>query len=93
VDLRADEPNLFLEDRSALPDQISFGLTFPWARLVLAMRYGDRADKYEIAIFVFGVPANDFPHEMLQPTERWVYITCILIYDDSQTLVSVSVPR
>jgi hypothetical protein len=54
--------NLFLEDRCALPDQISFGLTFPWARFVLAMRDRDRADKNEIAISVFSVATKDLSH-------------------------------
>ena len=77
--------SLFLEDRCALPDQISFGLTFPWARFVLAMRDMDRANKKEIASFVFSVTAKDLPHEM-HPINRTnsVYITCIMMYDDSQ---------
>jgi hypothetical protein len=58
--------NLFLKDRRASPDQISFGLTFPWARFVLTMRDRDRANKNEIAISVFSVATKDLSHESLR---------------------------
>jgi hypothetical protein len=54
--------NLLLKDRSSLPDQMSFNLTFPWVRFVLAMRDRDRADKSEIAVFIFSVTAKDRSH-------------------------------
>jgi len=57
--------NLFLKDRCPLPDQMSFVLTLPWRAFILTMRDGDRADKNEIAIFVFSKPAKDFPHDVL----------------------------
>jgi hypothetical protein len=52
----------FLKDCCASPDQISFVLTFPWRRFVLAMRDRHRTYQNEIAIFVFGVNAKDFSH-------------------------------
>jgi len=54
--------DLLLKDRCPLSDQISFGLTFPWARFVLAMRDRDRANKKEIAISVFSVATKDLCH-------------------------------
>jgi len=42
-----------------------FVLTFPWRAFVLAMRDRDRANKNEIAIFVFSVATKGFPHDML----------------------------
>ena len=57
--------NRFLfKDRCAAPDQISFVLTFPWSRLVLAVRDLHRSDKDEIAIFVFRIAAKYLCHEM-----------------------------
>src|SRR5262249_38674468 len=54
--------DLLLKDRCPLPDQTSFGLTFPWARFVLAMRDRDRANKNEVAISVFCVATKDLSH-------------------------------
>ena len=48
---------------------MSFVLTFPWRRFVLAMRDRHRAYQNEIAIFVFGVTAKDFSHGMLLDRE------------------------
>jgi hypothetical protein len=46
---------------------MSFVLTLPWRSFVLAMRNRDRANKNEIAVFVFSVTTKDFPHDMLLP--------------------------
>jgi hypothetical protein len=67
--------NLFLKDRCAFPDQMSFVPPFPWGRLVLAVGYRDCFDKNEIAVFVFSVTAKDFPHEMLPLELSPVYLT------------------
>jgi hypothetical protein len=61
---------LFFEDRRALPDQMYFFLTFPWRGFVLAVRDRDRANKNEIASFVFSVTAKDFSHGVLRAIER-----------------------
>jgi hypothetical protein len=57
--------SFFLKDRCALADQMSFVQTFPWRGFFLAMRDRDRANKNEIAVIVFSVTSNDFPHDML----------------------------
>jgi len=55
----------FLKDLCALFDQMSFFSTSSWRRFVLAKRDRHRANKNEIAIFVFSVTAKDFPHGVL----------------------------
>ncbi len=58
--------NHFLfEDRCALPNQMSFVLTFPWRGFVLAMRGRDRAYQSEIAALVPSVTTKNFPHHVL----------------------------
>jgi hypothetical protein len=44
---------------------MSFLSAGSWRRLVLAKRERHRANKNQIAIFVFGVTAKDFPHGVL----------------------------
>jgi hypothetical protein len=56
---------LFLKDRCALPDQMSFVFTFSWGRFILAMRDRHRADKNEISVFGFGVATKNLPHDVL----------------------------
>jgi hypothetical protein len=53
---------LFLEDRCALPDQTSLFSASDGRAFVLANRDWDSADKREIAVFIFGITANDSPH-------------------------------
>jgi hypothetical protein len=55
----------FLKDRRASPDQMPFVPTFSWRTFVLAIGDGHRANKNDVAIFVFGVTTKDFPHAML----------------------------
>ena len=57
--------NFLFKDRCALPDQMSFVLTFPWRALVFAMRNRDRTNLDEISIFALSVTTKDFPHDML----------------------------
>ena len=57
--------NFLFKDRCALPDQMSFVLTFPWRAFVFAMRNRDCTNLDEIAIFVFSVTTQHFPHDML----------------------------
>jgi hypothetical protein len=57
--------NFLFKDRCALPDQMSFVLTFPWRAFVFAMRNRDRTNLDEIAIFALSVTTKDFPHDML----------------------------
>ena len=57
--------NILFKDRCALPDQMSFVLTFPWRALVFAMRNRDRTNLDEISIFALSVTTKDFPHDML----------------------------
>jgi len=66
--------NFLFKDRCALPDQMSFVLTFPWGGFVLAMRDRDRANKNEIAVLAFGVTTKDIPHDMLLPGTNWVNV-------------------
>jgi hypothetical protein len=58
----------FLEDRCALSDQMSFCSASGWRTFVLAKRDWHRANKNEIAVFVFSVTAKYFPHGAL-PTK------------------------
>jgi hypothetical protein len=51
-----------LKDRCASHNQMFFIPTFPWRGFVLAMRGGDRPNKKEIAISVFGITTKDFSH-------------------------------
>jgi hypothetical protein len=55
----------FLKDRCASPDQMPFFSASSWRTFVLAKRDRHRANKNEIAIFVFSVTAKDFPHGVL----------------------------
>ena len=57
--------NFLFKDRCALPDQMSFVLTFARRAFVLAMRNRDRTNLDEIAIFGLSVTPKDFPHNML----------------------------
>ena len=57
--------NFFLKDRCALPDQMSFVLTFPWRGFVFGIRNRDRTNLDEVAFFAFSVTTQDFPHEIL----------------------------
>jgi hypothetical protein len=56
---------LFLEDRCALPDQTSLFSASDGRAFVLANGDWDSADKREIAVFVFGITANDSSHRSL----------------------------
>jgi hypothetical protein len=56
---------LFLKDRCALLDQVSFVFTFSRRRFILAMGDRNRANKNKIAILVFSVTTKNFPHDML----------------------------
>ena len=44
---------------------MSFVLTLSGGAFVLAMRDRNCADKNKVAIFVFSVATNDFPHNVL----------------------------
>jgi len=57
--------NFLFKDRCALPDQMSFVLTFPWRAFVFAMRNRDCTNQDEISILVLSVTTKDFPHDML----------------------------
>jgi hypothetical protein len=58
--------NYFLfKDRCALPDQISFVLTFPWGAFVFAMRNRDCTNLDEISVLALSVTTKDFPHDLL----------------------------
>ena len=57
--------NFLFKDRCALPDQMSFVLTFARRAFVLAMRNRDRTNLDEIAILGLSVTPKDFPHNML----------------------------
>jgi hypothetical protein len=59
--------NFLFEDRCALPDQMTFVLTFPWRAFVFAMRNRDCTNQDEISISALGVTTKDFPHDMLLP--------------------------
>jgi hypothetical protein len=56
--------NFLLKDRCALPDQMSFVLTFPWGPFIFVKRNRDCTNKNKIAIFVFSVTTKHFPHNM-----------------------------
>ena len=56
---------LLLKDCCALPDQVSFVLTFSWRGFVLAVRDRHRAYPNEIAFLIFSVTAKDFSDGIL----------------------------
>jgi hypothetical protein len=59
--------NFLLEDRCALPGQMSFVPTFPGRRFGFAMRDRNRPNKEGNAILALSVTTKDFPHDMLLP--------------------------
>jgi hypothetical protein len=59
--------NFLFKDRCALPDQVSFVLTFPWRAFIFAMRNRDCTNQDEISILALSVTTTDFPHDMLLP--------------------------
>jgi hypothetical protein len=67
--------NLFLKDRSSLPDQMSFVFTLPWARFVLTVGDRDRANKNEVTISVSSVATKDLSHNVLPTNLNRPYLT------------------
>jgi hypothetical protein len=59
--------NFLFKDRCALPDQMSFVLTFPWRAFVFACGTGIVPTLDEISILALSVTTKDFPHDMLLP--------------------------
>src|SRR5271169_1531173 len=66
---------LLFEDRCALPDQMSFVLTFPWRAFVFAMGKRDCTNLDKIAISVLSVTTKHFPHDMPLPARPRAMLT------------------
>jgi hypothetical protein len=71
--------NLLFKDRCALPDQMSFVLTFPWGGFVLAMRNRDCTNLDEISILAFSVTTKDLVFHHMESASPWGAFALFLI--------------